>query len=193
MKKNNLILASGSPRRIKMMKEKGHEPLVRPARISETLPFDMSMEATVMYLACKKALYVENTLEEQEKETSPVIIAADTMVYKDRLIGKPQNRKEATDILSTLRNSSHFVITGVCLLQAGRPARRLFYEKTTVFFKNFSQEALLSYVNTQEPYDKAGGYAIQGTFGKYVDHIKGDYENVIGFPWTRIEKELTFF
>lgn len=193
MKKNNLILASGSPRRIKMMKEKGHEPLVRPAHIAETLPFDMSMEATVMYLACKKALYVENTLEEQEKETSPVIIAADTMVYKDRLIGKPQNRKEATDILSTLRNSSHFVITGVCLLQAGRPARRLFYEKTTVFFKNFSQEALLSYVNTQEPYDKAGGYAIQGTFGKYVDHIKGDYENVIGFPWTRIEKELTFF
>lgn len=193
MKKDNLILASGSPRRIQMMKEKGCVPRIIPAQVSETLPLAMSAEATVMYLACKKALWVENALKASEKEACPVIIAADTMVYKDKLIGKPQNRQEALEILSVLRCSSHQVITGVCLLQAGQPVRRLFYEETTVFFGDFSQEELEAYADTQEPYDKAGGYAIQGTFGKYVDHIEGDYENVVGFPWSRIEKELAFF
>lgn len=190
MKNKTLILASGSPRRIQMMKEKGYEPLVLPARVSEHLPPAMSTEAAVMYLACKKALWAENALDENQRQAAPIIIAADTMVYKDRLMGKPENRQQAIEILSALRSSSHHVITGVCLLQAGRPVKHLFYEKTRVFFKDFSQDALEAYVDTDEPYDKAGGYAIQGSFGKYVDRIEGDYENVIGFPWSRIEKEL---
>lgn len=190
MKSKTLILASGSPRRIQMMKEKGYDPLVIPARVSESLPPAISTEAAVMYLACKKALWVENSLDKKQRQAAPVIIAADTMVYKDRLIGKPENRQQAIEILSALRGSCHQVITGVCLLQAGRPVRRLFYERTKVFFRDFSQQALEAYVDTDEPYDKAGGYAIQGSFGKYVDHIEGDYENVIGFPWSRIEREL---
>lgn len=193
MKNENLILASGSPRRIQMMKEKGYEPRIFPARVAEGIPFAMSMEAAVMYLACKKALWVEAALRDGEKKSRPVILAADTMVYKDRLIGKPQSRQEALDILSALRSSFHYVITGVCLLQAGQPVRRLFYEVTKVFFKDYPQEALQAYIRTEEPYDKAGGYAIQGSFGIYVDHIEGDYENVIGFPWSRIEKELATF
>lgn len=193
MKHQTLILASGSPRRIQMMKEKGYDPRILPARISEDLPFAMSTEAAVMYLACKKALWVEASLGAEERESHPVIIAADTMVYKDRLIGKPQNRREALEILSALRCSHHYVITGVCLLQAGAPARRLLYEKTKVVFKDYSREELEAYIATEEPYDKAGGYAIQGSFGIHVDHIEGDYENVIGFPWSRIEKELADF
>lgn len=193
MKNENLILASASPRRIQMMKEKGYEPQVFPARISEDIPFPMSMEATVMYLACKKALWVESVLKKMKKKEYPVIIAADTMVYKDKLIGKPQSPQEALEILSALRNSYHYVITGVCLLQAEQPLRRLFYEVTKVFFKDYSEDTLQAYIHTEEPYDKAGGYAIQGSFGIYVDHIEGDYENVIGFPWSRIEKELALF
>lgn len=190
MKNKTLILASGSPRRIQMMKEKGYDPLVLPARVSESLPLAMSTEAAVMYLACKKALWVEMTLDKSQKQDAPVIIAADTMVYKDRLMGKPENRQQTLEMLSALRSSHHHVITGVCLLQADRPVRHLFYERTKVFFKDFSQAELEAYADTEEPYDKAGGYAIQGSFGKYVDHIEGDYENVIGFPWSRIEKEL---
>ena len=193
MKTTNLILASGSPRRIEMMKQKGYDPAILPAEIEETLPFPMDGETSVMYLACRKALWAESALTDTQKESAPVIIAADTIVYKDRIIGKPSDEKEAFETLSLLRNNWHYVITGVCMLQAGQPLRRLLYEKTKVYFRGFTDETLAAYVKTPEPYDKAGGYAIQGTFGKYVDHIEGDYENVIGFPWSRIEKELERF
>lgn len=190
MKQTDLILASGSPRRIDMMKAKGFDPVIMPARVKESVPFPMDIEASVMYLAFKKALWTERELSQEQKESAPVIIAADTIVYTDRIIGKPSCEEDAAEILKELRNSQHFVATGVCLLQAGKPIRRLFCEVTEVFFKDISDAAIKSYIKTEEPYDKAGGYAIQGTFGKYVDHIRGDYENVIGFPWTRIEKEL---
>lgn len=193
MKPTNLILASGSPRRIEMMRQKGCSPIVLPANVVETLPLPLDPQTSVMYLAAKKALWTKDALSQAQRENSPVILAADTIVYKDRIIGKPADEKEAFETLSLLRGSWHFVITGVCLLAAGKPAGRLFYETTKVYFRDFTDEALSAYVKTAEPYDKAGGYAIQGTFGTYVDHIEGDYENVIGFPWSRIEKELERF
>lgn len=173
-----------------MMKEKGYDPMIMPAKIQERLPFSMGMETAVLYLACKKALWTENALSQQHKSVNPIIIAADTIVYKDKIIGKPRTRQDAIDILMDLRNDWHYVATGVCLLRAGTPVRRLFCETTKVFFDDYALETLQAYAQTEEPYDKAGGYAIQGTFGKYVNHIEGDYENVIGFPWSRIEKEL---
>lgn len=193
MKNENLILASGSPRRIQMMKEKGYDPIVMPAKVEEHLPFPMNMETAVLYLACKKALWVENALNPPQKSSAPIIIAADTVVYKDAIIGKPKDYQDTMEILWKLRNDWHYVATGVCLLRAGTPARRLFCEVTKVFFDDYPLEVLQAYAQTEEPYDKAGGYAIQGTFGKYVHHIEGDYENVIGFPWKRIEKELALF
>lgn len=186
----NIILASGSPRRINMMKEKGYDPVIFPASVDENLPFAMDMESSVMYLACKKALWVESQLSDAEKEEAPLIIAADTIVYKDRIIGKPETPQEAFDTLWKLKNDRHYVATGVCLVRAGKPVRQAFCETTEVFFTDYSKEALNAYVQTDEPYDKAGGYAIQGTFSKYIDHFDGDYDNVVGFPWTRIEKEL---
>lgn len=190
MKKLNIVLASGSPRRIQIMKQKGYDPIVLPAEVDETLPFSMGMETAVMYLACKKALWAESNLDPALKATSPVILSADTIVYKDRIIGKPSSPQEASEILLSLRNDWHYVATGVCLLCAGQPVRKLFYEITKVFFKDYSQDDLETYIRTSEPYDKAGGYAIQGTFSKYIHHIEGDYDNVVGFPWTRIETEL---
>jgi len=70
---------------------------------------------------------------------------------------------------------------------------RVFYEVTSVHFTDYSDEELLAYLDTDEAYDKAGGYAIQGYFARYVDHIEGDYDNVVGFPWKRIEEELARF
>ena len=65
-----------------------------------------------------------------------------------------------------------------------------FYEDTEVFFKSYSNEELKAYVATDEPYDKAGGYAMQGTFEKYIDHIEGDYDNVVGLPLTRLKQYI---
>ena len=186
-----IILASGSPRRINMMKEKGYDPAIMPADVNEDLPFEMSMESSVMYLAAKKALWVENKLKESgETSEDALIIAADTVVYKDKIIGKPESPEEAFDTLSALQSDSHYVATGVCLMKPGTPVRQTFCEVTEVFFTAIPDDELKAYVQTDEPYDKAGGYAIQGTFAKYVDHFEGDYDNVVGFPWNRIEQEL---
>ena len=186
----NIILASASPRRINMMKEKGFDPIIMPADVNEDLPFEMPMESAVMYLAAKKALWVEEQLKCQDNSNGQLIIAADTIVYKNKIIGKPEDPCDAFRTLSSLQSDYHYVATGVCLIKAGEPVRKTLCEVTKVFFTSIPDNELAAYVQTKEPYDKAGGYAIQGTFAKYIDHFEGDYDNVVGFPWKRIEMEL---
>ena len=189
-----IILASKSPRRIEMMKDNGFDPAVMPADIDETLPFDMTPEASVMYLALKKAAHVADLYapDPAAADTYTVIAADTVVVYEGRIIGKPQDAEEAFDILSMLCGKCHHVITGVCIISSNETgvSKKCFYDKTTVFFKDYSDEELARYVETDEPYDKAGGYAIQGTFGKHVHHIEGNLDNVIGFPWKMIRSYL---
>lgn len=211
-KNRRYILASGSPRRIEMMRLHGIEPLIMPASIEENIPSKHGMCETVMFLALKKAKAAENEYLTVQKallpiddsnlsndtkllndtEQRPVILAADTIVYKGEIMGKPQNREDAFRMLSSLRNDFHYVVTGCALVEAASENARVFAEVTKVYVKDFSNEELNAYLDTDEPYDKAGAYAIQGAFGVYIDHIEGDYDNVVGFPWERIEKELDF-
>ena len=184
--RDDIILASASPRRIEMFRDRGYDPRVIPADISECLPFDMPPETAVMYLSLAKALHVASSQR-------GLIVAADTVVvYEGEIMGKPADEAEAFDVLSRLREQTHQVITGVCLIDnAAEPAvKRCLYEVTDVTFGTYTDEELRAYVQTPEPYDKAGGYAIQETFGKYIDHIDGDLDNVIGFPMTRVESYL---
>lgn len=194
--KKKIILASSSPRRIEMMKKHGYDPIIRPADIDETLPENISSKDAVMFLALKKALCIE-----QKASPGSIIIAADTVVYKDGILGKPEDRGDAARMLQKIKNTSHQVATGVCLLIAGEPVRNVFCDVTEVFCKDFSDAELSAYLDTDEPYDKAcdsccdtqkryikvwedkaGGYGIQGTFAKYIDHIDGSYDNVVGLP-----------
>ena len=176
-----------------MMRAHGYEPVICPADIEENMPLHSGMRETVMFLAFKKAKAVEaKYLAEcgQSDQDPPIIIAADTIVYKDEIIGKPHDKDDARRILTSLAGDTHYVATGCALLEAGCEHARVFVEVTKVFVNEVDPAAIEAYINTDEPYDKAGAYAIQGTFGKYIDHIEGDYDNVVGFPWTRIEKEL---
>lgn len=191
MNTKKIILASSSPRRIAIMKAQGIHPVIMPADINETLPFEMDMCTAPMYLALKKSMAVEAQLINDE--VSSIIIAADTIVYDNEIIGKPKDDTDALSILKRLRSGMHHVVTGVAIIKSKTLERKVFCETTKVFFKDYSDQMLNDYVKTREPYDKAGGYAIQGTFGKYVDHIEGDYDNVIGFPWKRICKEMKQF
>lgn len=205
-----IILASGSPRRIEMMKNNGFNPLILPSSVSENLPLHQGMGDTVMYLALKKALgsesdYFKLLRDGDEKATkfaaelniaegeNPIIIAADTVVFKDEIMGKPEDFEDGMRMLKILRNDVHYVATGVALLEAGFSHAKVFYEVTEVHFKDYSDEELAEYLRTPEAYDKAGGYAIQGYFSKYIDHFVGDYDNVVGFPWKRIMEELEKF
>ena len=189
---SRIILASSSPRRIEMMKNMGIEPIILPSQADETLPFEMTMEQAVMFLALKKALNVEKLwLKENADRLIPtVIVAADTIVYKNGMIGKPADEADASNILKLLRNTSHYVATGVALIRPGFPKRSTFFDSTKVFFKDYSDDEIKQYLDTDEPWDKAGSYAIQGAWGKYVSHIDGNYDNVIGFPWEKIKAEL---
>lgn len=186
--KKNIILASSSPRRIEMMKKHGFDPEICPADIDETLPENIGMADAVMFLALKKALDVETRAPK-----GSLIIAADTVVYKDEILGKPENREDAWNMLTKIKNTSHEVATGVAIIEAGMPNRKVFYDVTKVFCKDYTDEELNAYLDTDEPYDKAGAYAIQGIFSKHIDRWEGSFDTVVGFPWERIEKELAQF
>ncbi len=189
----NIVLASGSPRRIEIMRAHGIEPLVMPADIEENIPKVHGMCETVMFLALKKAQDVAGRLSSLADctEEGSIIVAADTIVYKDgEIMGKPADRADALRMLDKLRNDFHYVVTGVALLSYGRQLTRVFAEITKVYFEDYQDSELEAYLDTDEAYDKAGAYAIQGYFAKHIDHIEGSYDNVIGFPWDRIEKEI---
>ncbi|WP_206460710.1 Maf family protein [Anaerovorax sp. IOR16] len=184
--KSKIILASGSPRRVDMMQKHGIFPEIIKPEVDETLPKDISVCQSVMYLALKKALYVE------KKCQNGIILAADTLVYKNEILGKPKDYEDAVRILKLLRNKKHLVLTGVAIVEANTTNRRVFYESTEVIFKNYSDQDIIDYIESGEVWDKAGAYAIQGSFSKYIDAFIGDYDNVVGFPWKRILKELDF-
>lgn len=184
MKNTGIVLASGSPRRIEIMRRHGISPVVMRTEVEERLPDDIGMEEAVMYLALKKALWAE------ERCTDELIIAADTVVYLDRIIGKPKDEQDAVRILKSLRGKQHVVATGVAFLSAHTEFRTVFCESTRVFFSDYTDEDIAAYVATGEPMDKAGGYAVQGGFARYISRLEGDYDNVVGFPWKRIHSEL---
>jgi septum formation protein len=182
-----VVLASQSPRRQEILRNHGIDPCILPADITETIPTDMIPSEVPMFLALKKALSVET--EHPELEGS-LIIASDTIVLKDRILGKPENQSDAYAMIDAIRGTTHQVVTGVALVEAGMQNKRVFCDITTVYCNDLSHDEILTYINTDEPYDKAGGYAIQGTFGKYIDHIDGDYENVVGLPYEHMIKEI---
>ena len=156
-----------------------------------------------MYLALKKGLACEDAMQGNGSECedafdadrdSALIVSADTIVYaKDITIGdwcimgKPKDEDDAWRMLSSIRGTSHYVVTGVCLIDVDSGDSAVISDTTTVWCKDYSDEDIYDYISREEPYDKAGSYAIQGYFGRYIDHIDGDYENVVGLPFYRIE------
>lgn len=189
-----IILASGSPRRIKMLEDIGVSPWIVKPQVHEESRLTLSPEQLVMSLALKKALAVEAQLVQEGVDcTQSLLIAADTIVYADRVIGKPESEEDAFEILSFLSGRRHTVYSGVCLLGTEKMLRRVFYNTTEVCFKKYSKQDIQAYIATGEPMDKAGAYAIQGGFAPYIDHIEGPMDNVIGFPLGKIRQELATY
>jgi len=182
------ILGSASPRRIAMFRDHGYNPVVIPSKGDETVPMDLNPLETVMFLALKKALSVKSQVPHPEEKA--IIITADTIVYSDEILGKPEDRADAHRILSKLNDSCHSVITGVALMRTNIRFCRLFYEESIVTFHPYEMAELEEYLDTDEAYDKAGAYAIQGTFGKYVKEFTGDIKNIMGLPWDALMREL---
>ena len=182
-----IILASGSPRRLEILNKHGIEPLVMPSRADESLPLGTSMTEAVETLARRKAEACCEDIKDDPGLRDSLIIAADTIVWKDGIMGKPESEADAFRMLDAIRGTSHFVATGVCIIDTASGTTDVLSDVTEVFCKDYSDEDICEYLSMEEPYDKAGSYAIQGYFGRYIDHIEGDYENVVGLPFYRIE------
>ena len=184
-----IILASASPRRLEILTAHGITPVVLPADVDESLPDELlnkPAEAT-MYLASLKSRAVYSSIGAPEQA---VIIGADTIVYKDKIIGKPVDADDAFAILSSLRSAKHSVITGVSLIDLSNGKETVFYDETIVTFKDYPDEEIRRFVLEEPPYDKSGSYAIQSSWSKNIASVEGDIENVIGFPWTKISMYL---
>ncbi|MGN0710018.1 MAG: Maf family protein [Anaerovoracaceae bacterium] len=187
-----IILASGSPRRREILEKHGYTPEVRKTDVDETLPDGIDFRDAVMFLSLKKALFAEKEAQ-KNGDRDFLIVTADTVVCKDGIMGKPADENDAFEMLSRINGTVHYVATGVTLISPGMPLRRTFLDVTKVFCKKYTDGDIRAYIATGEPFDKAGAYAIQGGFGKYIDHYEGDYENVVGLPFHLIEPYLKDF
>jgi septum formation protein len=188
----DFILASQSPRRKLLLEwaELPFEIIIRST--DETYPIDMPIVEVPIHIAKQKALAVQAHLQTafHKQHIGKTILAADTIVVLDGIvIGKPKNRLDAINILSSLSGKTHRVITGVVILHAiGEIA---FSDITEVQFHPLTQDQIVFYVDKYEPYDKAGAYAIQEWIGVVgIASIIGDFYNVMGLPVSRVIQAL---
>lgn len=176
LRQNPLILASGSPRRIQLLSEMGVPFETQPSGVEEPAlegrrPEELAIEAARLKAGAIAAFHPQS-----------LVLGADTIVcLEERILGKPQDEAEARSMLLALRGRWHEVITGLCLIAPESNAWTAF-ERTRVRMETFMVAELEDYLASGEPYDKAGGYAIQGNAARFVAEIEGDYFNVVGLP-----------
>lgn len=192
-----MILASQSPRRSELLHEAGYNPTIHPADIDETpYPHEHPQEL-VLRLAHTKARVVHEwhltEMHNQKQEGSRVaepIIAADTIVWTDdgKTLGKPHSQAEARSMLKKLSGNVHFVSTGVCIIR-GKETNQ-FVDTAEVAFYPLSNREIEAYIQTDEPYDKAGAYAIQGHARRFIKGINGDFYTVMGLPIAHVTRIL---
>ncbi|TES48963.1 septum formation inhibitor Maf [Halalkalibacterium halodurans] len=178
-----LILASGSPRRKQLLEQMNVPFTVCKSTIDETFDPTFPPDEVVQQLARQKAQDVA------KKHEDSFILAADTIVvFQGRILGKPATEQEARQMLSQLSDQSHEVLTGVALLHQGQV--ETFVETTEVRFWPLTVTEIETYLQTGEPFDKAGAYGIQGLGAYLVKELKGDYYNVVGLPLSRTVRAL---
>lgn len=189
-----IILASESPRRKEILDTMGISYIVLTESVEE-ITRETQPEQKVQALAKLKSEAVRNKLTRQQSyHNEYIIIGADTMVfYKEHALGKPKSKEDAARMLRMLSGQVHQVITGVSILihhQDGQEESISLAVATKVIVRTLSEQQISEYIETGEPMDKAGAYAIQGKFGIHVQEIIGDYYNIVGFPIARIYEAL---
>jgi len=173
----NLILVSASPRRRELLKRLGFQFEVKPADVDERAIEYKSPRELAM-----KAAYQKVLSKASELTPSSILVGCDTIVVLDGTVfGKPANADEALQMLRTLSGRRHSVISGVAV-KATPSSVLLDVEESYITFRELSEREIREYVESGEPMDKAGAYAIQGGARAFVEKIEGDYWNVVGLP-----------
>ena len=180
------ILASSSPRRRELLlRLQTPFDIILPDVDESIIPPEGSPETYCTALAELKA----NDISQHYPNN--LVIGSDTIVVLDNnIMGKPEDKTMAQNMLDTLSGKTHHVYTGVCLKWADKNIHHLFAEITLVTFRKLSEEDINHYIKSFPPYDKAGAYGIQDWSAVFVKEIKGCYDNVVGFPISRFYEEL---
>jgi septum formation protein len=218
------ILASSSPRRVELI-QKLHLPFEVEKALGEELTTETEPAKYAMSLAREKALEVYNRLSNiprSAEKDSLFVLGADTIVvHEGQILGKPSDKEDAFEMLSSLSGKTHEVYTGVAFVfdridsseaslitrvsehdpsilpdsktvcsETSEPVIVSFFDKTEVTFNELSADEIRAYISTGDPLDKAGAYGIQGDFSIHVSGVKGNFENVIGLPVSKIYEEM---
>lgn len=177
----SIILASGSPRRQQFFKDLDLDFEIRFKEVEEIFPETLKAEEITNYLSTLKANAFEGELQDND-----LLITSDTIVWhKNCPLGKPKDAQEAFEILKSLSNNTHEVITSVCFKTKNKT--EVISETTKVTFNALSDEAIQYYLDNYQPFDKAGAYGIQEWIGFIgVSKIEGSYTNVMGMPTDKV-------
>ncbi len=182
----DVILASASPRRKELMGLICRDFRVIPSDCEEDIPEDIKPEATAEYLSRIKCGCIA------EVYRNALVIGCDTIVLSDgKVLGKPENEQDASQMLRMLSGKTHQVITGVTISCGVN--KMSFSVSTDVTFRKLSNEDICDYVKTGEPMDKAGAYGIQGKGALFAEKINGDFFNVVGLPVSELAAKLKEF
>jgi septum formation protein len=189
---HRLLLASASPRRRALLEQVGYSVVVDVPAVDERRNVAEPPAELAQRLAHAKALAVAERWS--DRPGAPVtVVAADTVVWRgdDTLLEKPTDRADALRMLRELSGSAHRVTTAVALVDTpSRQTLASFADDTDVYFWRLDDDEMQGYVETTEPYDKAGGYGIQGLASLFVRRIEGSYTNVVGLPVERVHRVL---
>ena len=185
LKNHTLILASGSPRRQQFFKDLGLDFEIRLKPIKEEYPNRLVHFEISDYLSQLKALPFTEQLNEKD-----ILITSDTIVWhNDIALGKPKNEADAFNMIKSMSNATHDVITSVCFTT--KTLQKTVNAVTKVTFKDFTDDEINYYIKTCKPFDKAGAYGIQEWIGQIgVTKIEGSYFNVMGLPTHLVYKTL---
>ncbi|WP_177766672.1 Maf family nucleotide pyrophosphatase [Flavobacterium sp. I3-2] len=187
LEEKKLILASNSPRRKHFLTDLGLTFEVQPSNVDESYPENLLHAQITDYIAKVKADFFTD-LDENE-----IVITSDTLVWNNGIIlGKPENKTQTFDIIKSLSNKTHEVISSVCL--KSKTKIKIFNAITFVTFTELTDEEILYYIENFKPFDKAGAYGIQEWIGLIgIKEIKGSYTNVVGLPMEKLYHELLDF
>lgn len=177
-----LVLASGSPRRKEILATMGLAYTVDVSEVDEN--FSGAPDETVIELSLRKAQAVA------KRHPHSLILAADTLVFGEEVLGKPGTKERAVKMLHSLSGNWHSVYTGMTLIDTstGRVYQKA--DCTRVHFVKMTEDEIMAYASSSEPIDKAGAYAIQGAGGMFIDRIEGSYSNVVGLPMAALRDLL---
>ena len=183
-----IILASASPRRKELLTQIGVKFEIMISDKETDIDSSNPVKACEKQ-AMQKALDIEEKAALKYKEDY-IIIAADTIVaLEDTILGKPKDKEDARLMLERISGKKHKVYTAVCVFNSRLKTQESFVEETAVEVTELSKEDIDFYLSKDEAYDKAGAYAIQGLFSRYIVGIEGDYYNVMGLPICRLYRE----